>query len=248
MAHDMKATFTGDSNTGVQVGQNLGTIHYNQATATNQYARTPLHDAVAAGDESKVARLLESGAEIDVYDPQGYSPLNLAIWNANDGMVKLLLDNNASIESQGATMPPLHAAILNRNEQVAEMLLNRGADIERRSGNQTVLAIAAAKGAEALVALLLRCGAIVNVRDTRGLTPLFGAVRIGQTEVVKMLLRHGADFSEGDYSAWVLGLIYRHEPLVNRLSDVREREDEGKNGGQGAGGDHPHHQAVWLRY
>jgi ankyrin repeat protein len=228
MAHDAKATFTGASNAGVQVGQNSGTIHYNQLTATNQHERTPLHDAVAEGDESKVAQLLSSGAEINVYDPQGYSPLNLAIWNANDGMVKLLLENNASIESTSATMPPLHAAILNGNEHVAEILLSRGADIERRSAGQTALAVAASKGAEALVALLLKRGAIVTARNTHGLTPLFGAVRTGHTEVVKMLLEHGADFSEGDYSGQVLALIYRHQLLVTLFRTLGNRKMKDK--------------------
>ncbi|MFQ5509607.1 MAG: ankyrin repeat domain-containing protein, partial [Leptospirillia bacterium] len=60
-----------------------------QLAATN----TPLHDAVIAGNQGAVEKLIEGGADADAKGVDGKSPLHLAAAANNKGIVEILLKN-----------------------------------------------------------------------------------------------------------------------------------------------------------
>jgi ankyrin repeat protein/nucleoside phosphorylase len=162
------------------------------------WSRTALHDAIAEGDENKATMLLKTGADINAHDPQGYTPLNLAIWNGNERMVKFLLDNKAQVEDSEKCLSALHAAIINGHKTIVELLLKGGADTERRSSGETPLSAAVNGGHELLVKLLLDRGALVDAKDLKGRTPLLYAVLRGHMKIVILLLQWGAKVDERD--------------------------------------------------
>ena len=82
-----------------------------------------LHLAVREGHLEIAQLLLKRGAEVDVLDPDDYTPLHNAAWNGNLEMTELLLNAGADINAStydGDT--PLSLAQINDQPQVAEFI------------------------------------------------------------------------------------------------------------------------------
>ena len=83
-----------------------------------------LHLAVREGHLEIANLLLKRGAEVDVLDPDDFTPLHNAAWNGNLEMTELLLDAGADIEAStydGDT--PLSLAQNNNQPKVVEFIL-----------------------------------------------------------------------------------------------------------------------------
>ena len=59
----------------------------------NEDGRTLLMDAVEAGSEGDVKRLVKQGANFASYDPNGHAVIHLCILGNQLDMIKLLLDH-----------------------------------------------------------------------------------------------------------------------------------------------------------
>ncbi|KAN0070946.1 purine and uridine phosphorylase [Elaphomyces granulatus] len=120
--------------------------------------------------ESKnpVARLNSLAADylsfMSCIDPRD---IPLSLGNGHEAVVKLLLDNNAVIESTdeyGRT--PLLWAARNGHEAVVKLLLDKNADIQSKGNDgQTPLSWAAENGHEAVVKVLLDMNADVDIES-----------------------------------------------------------------------------------
>ena len=117
--------------------------------------------------------LLENGADPNIADEQGDTPLHCAALKADKFLVRRLLDAgadpNAKKNVYGSHVgdAPLHSACM----------------LEK-------------KDSAACVQMLIQAGARVNVRDEMGKTPLYWAVLVMRKDpdtLVKVLLRAGAD-------------------------------------------------------
>lgn len=89
---------------------------------------TFLHAAVA-NKASKVAQyLIQEGAQVNVCNQQGFTPVSLAAHNGQEGVIKLLLEHNAnpSTPNQWGN-GPLH--IVADSKECTELLLKAGAYI-----------------------------------------------------------------------------------------------------------------------
>ena len=94
-----------------------------------------IHDAVEAGDEARLERLLRRGClglrgpNVNARNPSGLTPLHLAVSMGEAGIARLLMAKGARVnasDNDGHT--PLHlAAGLGQVEAVA-LLLSSGAD------------------------------------------------------------------------------------------------------------------------
>ena len=152
---------------------------------------TPLLYAARENCLACVDVLLKNKADIDLPDPDGVSPLLLAILNANWDLAKQLI---------------LAGADVNQWDMFGEAPLLTAVDLRQRidGGRASIDPINTTKGI-AIVNLLLERGADpnmqllfkpANVRGgvyTRGATALIRAAYNGDAEVVKLLLAHGAD-------------------------------------------------------
>lgn len=87
---------------------------------------TPLHLAVAEGNESIVYLLLHHGAKVNIVTPFG-SPLGIAAWKGNRRVAELLLNHGADVNARDAGGPtPLKVAMVERQPTVARLLREHG--------------------------------------------------------------------------------------------------------------------------
>jgi len=87
-----------------------------------------LLDAAAKNDVKRIRELLDTGAYVNVRDPEGRTPLTEAVWNNNAELVRLLLDRGANANSKkndGAT--PLSIAQGKGYREIVQLLQKSGA-------------------------------------------------------------------------------------------------------------------------
>ena len=150
--------------------------------ATQADGATALAWAVHWGDQDTAQRLLEAGANPDIANDYGVTPLFLAIKNRSTAMVETLL------EVEGGADP----------------------NTVRWSG-ETALMTAAKTGQIDMVNLLLAQGADVNIREPRReQSALMWAISFGHPDVARELIDQGADvhsktkMRDEDFSPMVL--------------------------------------------
>ncbi|WP_353282457.1 ankyrin repeat domain-containing protein [Wolbachia endosymbiont (group A) of Myopa testacea] len=99
-------------------------------------------------DLEKVRESIRRGANVNIQDRQGWTPLFWAIQKNNFNIIELLLDNSADIkvkDNEGWT--PLHWAVSLGSLDIVEHLVERGADVNASTADgRTPLDIARDKG------------------------------------------------------------------------------------------------------
>ena len=165
---------------------------------------TLLHVAATGKKTSPelVKALIDAGAEVNVQDNEGNTPLHFSVKRINreklpardyEGIVRLLLENKADVHIVNiAGASPLHTAVAFRADPSAvEMLIKAGADVNLktfpRGDAWTPLHGAVARNSGDTVALLLKYGADPAAKDGRGLTPLQVAEQGGFADAAKVL-------------------------------------------------------------
>jgi len=133
--------------------------------------------------------LLEANPELDVFDATTVGDVD---------RVAELLDADPNLigawSEDGYT--PLHFAAFFKQGKVLRELLDRGADIGAVAHNDMKvqpLHSAVAAGSMEAVAALLVAGADPNARQEGGYTPLMGAEKSEDNDMVRLLLDHGAE-------------------------------------------------------
>jgi uncharacterized protein len=152
---------------------------------------TPLLYAARENCLACVDVLLENKADIELADPDGVSPLLVAVMNANWDLAKRLIMAGADV---------------NQWDIYGEAPLLTAIDLRNRidGGRASIDTMNTTKGIE-IVKLLLERGANPNMQlffkpanargavYTRGVTSLIRAAVNADTEVMRLLLEHGAD-------------------------------------------------------
>lgn len=140
-----------------------------------------LFSAVAIGDETLVARMLERNPKsANSRGPDGYPALHFAVGMNYQNIVKRLLDAGGDVDIrnksdyQGAEEETaLHAAAFWERYDIAQVLIDAGADVNALDeGKRTPLHDAAMRANLKIIRLLLEHGANMNARDADGTTPL----------------------------------------------------------------------------
>src|SRR5262249_13147133 len=147
-----------------------------------------------------VTLLLRLGADANMRDEEGWTPLMNSALVGYASVAGVLVDNGADVNAKcvcrgysDGGWAPLMMAIHKDHGEIAELLLSKGADVNERSTNGlTALILAAGKRDINFVRQLLARGADVNAKvDDRGWihpTALWAAAREGQIEIVRTLL------------------------------------------------------------
>ncbi|MCP4451593.1 MAG: hypothetical protein GY809_09045 [Planctomycetes bacterium] len=155
-----------------------------------------LSESPAISDIVQIRTLIEAGADVNVRNRNGVTPLMMASKMGCVEVVKLLLKAKADVNArQSNGWSALFDAVAENYVEVVQCLTENGADINTRdSRGRTVLGFAAYLGYDAIVRILLENGAEVDIRYRRTQeTPLIAACQEGRAGVVKLLLDHGAD-------------------------------------------------------
>ncbi|CAN0265635.1 unnamed protein product, partial [Scytosiphon promiscuus] len=167
----------------------------------------PLCVAVRHGQFAVAETLVTAGADVNILcggmlDVK-ISLLGQAIEDGQEDLWRMLIDNGADVhlaDSSGTT--PLHIAAHQNDSRAIDALISAGAYLEAKDifCGTPLHSAAFARGREA-VAALLKHGAEVNAQAVE--TPLHLAAARGDSAVVDLLLRSGAD-----------------ETLVNAYGDI----------------------------
>ena len=173
-----------------------------------------------------VAVALAQGAEINVQDQDGASPLHWAAGYGREPAVEALLASGADVHARSYIgFRPLHWwAIWNGDSAVLETMMAAGANVHVRDGLGITPLHEAAESPNLLsVTALLKAGANVNARGIGGGGPLLMAAYRGRVEVVEVLLAAGADVNQRGgafaHSEWERGNVTPLHMTASALVD-----------------------------
>ncbi len=171
----------------------VNAINNDGATALHYIA---LNTENNTNEHSIVELFLSNGADVDIKDGNGDTPLTIASYRAKSDLAKLLIDAGADVsEKNNRDFTALMLAVQAGNIELVKTLLDAGADVHAdRLRGGTALSVASDKGFVELAEILLNHGADINFQDAAGgLTPLHFAAYMGKTEMVEFLVERGAD-------------------------------------------------------
>ncbi|CAG9993969.1 unnamed protein product [Clonostachys byssicola] len=174
--------------------------------------------ASRTGQTSLVSLLLSHGVSTTVIDGTFF----LAVKNGHEEIAKMLIDNEADINTRIHGLTPLSYAIRNGHEVIVKMLIDNEADINIRIDGLTPLSYAIRNGHEAIVKMLIDNEADINTRID-GLTPLSYAILNGHEAIVKMLIDNEADINiriDG-LTPLLYAIQNSHEAIVKMLIDYK---------------------------
>lgn len=159
-----------------------------------EYFGTALNAAAQYNFTKFAEILIENGADVNLEDENGYSPLFHACRNDSVDVLRLLLDKGANMNAKiEDNMSALHYCGLMNSCKCIELLIERGANIEARSDkNMSVLAHCSVSKALGALKILLRHGANINVLNDYKGTPLLHALIENDTKYCCYMLKHGA--------------------------------------------------------
>eukprot|EP01132_Coremiostelium_polycephalum_P000708 gene708-879_t len=133
-----------------------------------------LREAIQSNDLAKVKQWAEVGADINLPDVKGNTPLHQAVVIGDEQIVKYFLSKKINKDAiNHAQQTPLHVATLHNHIAIASLLLQLGADkdIPDQIGD-TPLHVAATQGHIELVKQLIRLGANKSLPNKAGLLPI----------------------------------------------------------------------------
>lgn len=165
----------------------------------NKDGDSRLHTAINRDDREAVNDLIYRGANLNLPDSEGRTPLYLAILRGRLDIAKLLIRAGANLDEN-----PLLELVMNkaRNEslsgeeylEIAEILLDRNPALVKQfeSNGATLLHLATRLKDLKLANRLLNEGLDINAEDMFGETPLSYAILYHRSEMTEFLLNEGA--------------------------------------------------------
>jgi ankyrin repeat protein len=154
-----------------------GLLEYNRAIPHGN--NTALLFAARVGDLESARLLVAAGANVNDQDAWGVSATALAAHAGYREVVEFLLERGANPNADDAGFTALHAAIMRRDQKMAAALLAHGANANARVRAWTPTR---------------RSSKDFNFPpELVGATPLWLAARFTQPDVIRLLVKHGAD-------------------------------------------------------
>ena len=192
-----------------------------EVNAIDVLGRTATHYAVSRDNQEALKLLLDNGADANLADNDGNTPLDMWHEHKNEKMLALLhaagakpsfteAEEQQSVISPATNTEPLPEdttknsiqdlwqAAANNDRLSAERLLAADADAKAENdAGKVPFDIAIEAEHYALAAVLLKAAVGINGRDKKGWTPLYWAIFGDAWELVRELIREGADISVG---------------------------------------------------
>ena len=192
-------------------------------------AFTALHWGGQEDYPNMVEVLIDAGADAEVKEDTGRSPLLVASQDGSLETVRVLVKAGADVsvaDNNGATCLIL-AANDGHTETVRHLLCLPDVDVNQSSNRgSTALHRAVLRKHTEVMEVLIDAGADIEAkRDGMGQTPLHCACEVGEREIVRMLVEAGADVyatdNDGDRCLALAG-VAGHIETVRYLVGLRE--------------------------
>jgi ankyrin repeat protein len=187
---------------------------------------TPLVLAAREGDLESSKLLLDKGADVNQVTEYGWSPLLTATNNRHYKLAEYLLERGANVNlANKGSWTPLYLATDNRNIEGGDFPVPKS-DIDHLEYIQFLLEHGANPNARAKDNTLTRTIFTMQWFFEAGATPFVRAAQSGDLDLLKLLVKHGADpmlktdFGDTALTAaagigWVEGVTYEHSVKEN---------------------------------
>lgn len=168
------------------------------------------------------AALLKQGADPDIRDDMGDTPLIFCTIYGYENCVRLLLRQGADVDAIDAYGGnALMAASHHRS--LCMLLLQQGGKVNQKYNNgNTALSMAAgrfeAEETPEVLQILLKAGADVNAVNAEGETALMTAASYGNTAKLRVLIRAGADTTLHNKAGRTALSIVRHQIAIGHTA------------------------------
>ncbi|WP_372369366.1 ankyrin repeat domain-containing protein [Candidatus Uabimicrobium sp. HlEnr_7] len=187
-------------------------------------------------DEAELLKLLvENGAELNVYNRTGYTPLMQSLYYEYNDAAKYLIEKSTDVNggnSKNQTTPLIYAI---ENLEFMKLLLEKGANVKAKDkyGNTALLKACSMKNID-IVKLLLEKGADINQQDSYGNTTLMNAMKRRRVEIAKLLIEKDVDVNVAVRNLTALFYVARMGDakmmtlLIEKGAKVNLQDDEGQ--------------------
>lgn len=152
---------------------------------------TELLDAVKSGDKEEVCELLEAGANVELRDEDGWTPLMWAVLQKSVDLVELMVRYGAN--------PSL---VDDKGEKALDDMGSVGEALHTILGSNDRMLNAAKAGNWTAVDEELKHGAFVNMKDNSKYTALMWAAKNQSADAVQNLVSKNALLDERDLFGW----------------------------------------------
>lgn len=174
---------------------------------------TALHVAAHCGHVRVAKLLLDRNADPNARALNGFTPLHIACKKNRIKVVELLLKHKASIEATTEVRNCQVFLLYSRYPCAMDFFILISLHIFKQSG-LTPLHVASFMGCMNIVIYLLQHEASPDIPTVRGETPLHLAARANQTDIIRILLRNGAQV---DARARVSTSFFCDDKIFNHL-------------------------------
>lgn len=151
---------------------------------------TALHYAASSDrDDDTIGILVLGGADANLRNHLGHTPLSTAVSNGCYQSARLLLEYGADLEARlpdGRSV--LHHSILRKDQALCDLMIDWQADLNEDLGDHTPLTLAIATGCCEIAQSLIEAGADVDQRSTSGNTPLLTAISSDHPTIASILI------------------------------------------------------------
>ena len=171
----------------------------------DRHGYAALHRSAGKGHTDVVKLLIAKGADVNHRSkayPRGthwgsWTPLHMAAREGHKDTVEILLKKGADINARGDLgHTPLYEALIREKPDMVKLLIDKGADLDVKDlhprAGYTAIQLAIA-GYPDIAKTMIKKGANIELRGRHQMTALHVAVSVQETELVKLLLKKGAD-------------------------------------------------------
>lgn len=218
-------------------------LNHANVRATNNKNEEVIIDAIKHGaDIEIISLLLEYGADINVKDADGYSPLMIAVNQRNVELIKFLLQHGANINelTKDGKNVLFYAYANHASEEIIQILLDSDIDVNLKDKNDNLMLIDAIKDNNiAFVNSLISKKADVNLTDISGRSALsYVLSELATTDEIRAkIIAAGKEFKENvpTFNKTLWNILLDQDDLANltvvfaAMSDINTPDINGVN-------------------
>jgi len=195
------------------------------------FAADTLPEACDKGELQAVKKFLKDGANPNIANENGFTPLLLAVQSGSLPIVKVLVEGKADLEGKHtpSDATPVISACLVGHLDILKYLTESGAKLDVRTKNgATPLHYAVSQNHKEVVQFLISKGVDVNAKDKDGATPLHAVALTGDYEIATILINAGADrasivnLENKSYTPYDVAIMKQHSAVAEYLKTGKE--------------------------